>query len=459
MSQFKLPLLSVSAALLLPLVGCGSAVDGDEADTGSIPQDLREVPAGQPFVPNEVLIQYESGASLTSRSLVLQRVGASVKERVRTAAKAEDKGDLELATLPPGLAVADAVRELASQPGVRFVEPNYIYTHQATTTDSYYTNGSLWGLYGDGTSPVNAYGSQAGEAWAAGHTGSKNIVVGIIDEGVQVTHPDLDANIWNNPFDPVDGVDNDGNGFVDDTNGWDFVNNDRTVYDGTSKRTSIDAHGTHVAGTIGAESNGSGVVGVNWNVTIISAKFLGTNGGTTANAIKAVDYLTNLKLRHGLDLVATNNSWGGGGFSQALQDAIERANQANILFIAAAGNSGVNIDSSPSYPASYPNANIISVAALTNTGALASYSNYGATAVDIAAPGSAIYSSVPFSSYASYSGTSMATPHVTGGAALRAATSTARGSALKSAILSAAVSTSSVQGKVATNGRLNVSGF
>ncbi len=168
-----------------------------------------------------------------------------------------------------------------------------------------------------------------------------------------------------------------------------------------------------------------------------------------------------------MNIVATSNSWGGGGFSQGLQDAIGRANTAGILFIAAAGNSGANNDTTASYPSNYPNANIIAVAALTSTGALASYSQYGATTVDICAPGSAVNSTVPVSSkgklasgYASYSGTSMATPHVTGAAALYASSHPgANAATIKSAILGSAVPTASCNGKVVSNGRLNASGF
>jgi subtilisin family serine protease len=319
-------------------------------------------------------------------------------------------------------------------------------------------------MYGDATSPSNAFGSQAGEAWAAGKTGSQTVWVGIIDEGYMYTHEDLAANAGVNPGEiPGNGVDDDGNGYKDDVYGWDFANGDNTVFDGLT-----DDHGTHVAGTIGGVGgNSKGVAGVCWNVRLISAKFLGQNGGTTANAIKAVDYITDLKTRYGLNLVATNNSWGGGGFSQGLQDAITRAGNAGILFIAAAGNSTLNIDASPSYPASYPNDNIIAVASITSTGDISSFSNYGATQVDLGAPGSGVVSCVPkrsgnriISGYASYSGTSMATPHVTGAAALYASThSGASASDIKNAILSGATATASLAGKCVTGGRLNVSGF
>jgi subtilisin family serine protease len=340
-----------------------------------------------------------------------------------------------------------------------YAEPNFLYTHDAASTDPYYTDGTLWGMYGDATSPANQYGSQAGEAWAAGHTGSSTVYVGIIDEGIQFTHPELDAQIWTNPFDKADGVDNDGNGYVDDIHGWDFAGNDNTIYDGGS-RGSLDDHGTHVSGTIGGESNGAGVAGVNWNVTLISGKFLGRRGGTTANAIKAVDYFTDLRKRHGLNIPATNNSWGGGGFSQALKDAIDRAGAANILFVAAAGNDGNNTETSVSYPSGYDSESIIAVAAIAKDGTLASFSNYAATRVDLGAPGVGVMSTTAFNTYSSYSGTSMATPHVTGGAALYAAYHAGSSAAtIKAAILNSAVPTASLTGKCVTGGRLNVSGF
>lgn len=414
------------------------------------------------YVENEILIKFSRGVNENQKNLVLSKINGKIKEHIFTQAmkNSDLKEGIFLVNTP--LAALDAISRVKGFE-VEFAEPNYIYNHCSTSNDSYYTNGSLWGMYGDATSPSNQYGSQAGEAWANNHTGSSSVYIGIIDEGYMYTHSDLAANVGKNSGEVAgNGIDDDGNGLKDDVYGWDFANNDNTIFDGAS-----DDHGTHVAGTIGGVGgNNKGVAGVCWNVKLMNAKFLGKTGGTTANAVKAVDYFTNLK-NNGLNIVATNNSWGGGGYSQALYDAIERANNAGILFIAAAGNSGTNNDATPSYPASYSNSNIIAVAAITSSGALASYSQYGATSVDIGAPGSGIYSTIPKSSkgkvietYASYNGTSMATPHVTGAAALYASTNTGSSAAtIKAAILNSAVYTSSLSGKCVTGGRLNVSGF
>lgn len=419
----------------------------------------------RPFVGGEMLVQFRRGASDADKDAVLHGLGARIVDDVLLgSARNDGKGDLHLLRLPVGLAVAAALREAGRAPTVDFAEPNWIYYSSVILNDPYYTNGSLWGMYGDASNPANQYGSQAGEAWAAKGGDCGTVVVGVIDEGIMVSHPDLANNIWVNPIDTGSGgVDNDGNGYIDDVNGWDFDGNNNTVFDGVG-----DDHGTHVAGTIGAMGgNGTGVAGACWSVKLISAKFLGSAGGTTANAIKAVDYITDLKKRHNLNLVATNNSWGGGGFSQALKDAIDRAGVASILFVAAAGNSTANNDVTPSYPSSYTSDNIISVASITNTGAISSFSNYGATSVDLGAPGSGIWSTVParsnkgkvVSSYASYSGTSMATPHVTGAVALYAARNVGTAAQIKTAILLSVVPTASLLGKTVTNGRLNVSGF
>ena len=414
-------------------------------------------------VAGELLVQFKAASTFSEKGRALGRIKAEKLEDLLPEFKRTDgRGDLMLIRHQPDLSAAAALLQLLADSSVEYVEPNWIYTHQATSNDTYFNNGSLWGMYGANTSPANQYGSNAAAAWAAGYTGSQTVYVGVIDEGIQLTHTDLNGQVWVNPYDPVDGIDNDGNGYKDDVNGWDFNGNNRTIYDGGSFGLQDD-HGTHVSGTIGGKGgNGTGVVGVNWQVKLISGKFLGFNGGTTANAIKAIDYMTDLKVRHGLNIVATNNSWGGGGFSQALQDAIGRANAQNILFVAAAGNGGSdgvgdNNDAVANYPSNYPNANIIAVAAITNAGARSSFSNYGATTVDIGAPGSGIWSTTAFNTYSSYNGTSMATPHVTGACALYASTHPgATAAQIKNAILSSAVPTASLAGNCVTGGRLDV---
>lgn len=427
---------------------------------------LAALQAGKAHVAEELLIQYKAGTGTNAKQRALGKISATPAEVLVAAHQRRDQqGDLELVRLPQGKSLQQAIEALSTDEAVAFVEPNWIYNHAASSNDTYYTNGGLWGMYGDGSSPTNQYGSQAAEQWAGGNTSCGDVWVGIIDEGYMYNHEDLAANAGKNPGEIADdGIDNDGNGYVDDVYGWDFAGNDNSVFDGSG-----DDHGTHVAGTIGGVGgNGKGVAGVCWSVKLFNAKFLGNRGGTTANAVKAVDYMTDMKTRHNLNMVATSNSWGGGGFSQALQDAIGRADNAGMLFIAAAGNDAYNCDSgSNCYPAEYPNNNLIAVASITSSGAMSSFSSYGKTTVDICAPGSAIMSTVPksskgkvISSYASYSGTSMATPHVSGAAALyKALNPAASHMQVKNGILGQATPTASCNGKVSSNGRLNVSGY
>lgn len=460
-----------SAATLAMLAACST----DPSTTATDPQEpapalAADVPAsvqaGPPeFVPGEVLVKFRAGTPDAARGAALRAANGAAIERIRSAAMRR-AGDSEgITVVRTALEVPAALAALRADASVEYAEPNWVYQHGATSNDTYYTNGSLWGMYGATSSPANQFGSGAAVAWAANKTNCSAVYVGIIDEGYMYTHEDLAANAATNPGEIAgNGVDDDGNGYVDDVYGWDFDGNNNGVFDGAG-----DDHGTHVAGTIGGVGgNGRGVAGVCWSVRLLNAKFLGTRGGTTANAIKAVDYFTDLKTRHNLNLVATSNSWGGGGFSQGLQDAIERANAAGILFIAAAGNSSLNCETSSCYPAEYPNANVIAVASITSTGAMSSFSNYGATTIDIGAPGSGVWSTVPVSSrgnkvtsgYASYSGTSMATPHVSGAAALyKALNPGATAAQVKAALLNSATPTASLSGRVLTGGRLNVSGF
>ncbi len=337
--------------------------------------------------------------------------------------------------LPEGLTVEDALSLLAVEDLVTFVEPNYIFKAIGTPDDTWYSR--LWGM------PIIG----APTAWDT-TTGSAEIVVGIIDTGIDKDHEDLADNMWNNAGEiPGNNVDDDGNGYVDDTHGWDFCNNDPTTED-------VNTHGTHVAGTVaGAGNNGTGVVGVNWTAKLMALKFLcGAGGsGNTFNATLAVRYAAD----NGAHL--TNNSWGGGGPSQALSNAIEYAADYDQVFVAAAGNAGQNIDSGGFYPAGYPLDSIISVAASTPQDVRAGFSNYGTTKVDLAAPGQGIYSSLPGNSYGWKSGTSMASPMVAGAAAmLLAVNPDLTWQQVKAGLLDSVDVLGGWNGLVGTGGRLNL---
>ncbi|MBM3883098.1 MAG: peptidase S8 [Verrucomicrobia bacterium] len=406
-------------------------------------------PGGPLHAPGEVLVQFRNTVTQAEANEVFRRGGLGLLKHIRTPAMA-DRGHIGVVRALTALPVPVAVQLLNQLPGVEFAEPNWVATRQAESNDPFYADplspGPLWGMFGDDlSSPIGPagsttiYGTQAEKAWAAGFTGSSEVLVGIVDGGLQLDHPDLAANIWTNPDEiPGNGIDDDGNGYVDDVHGWNAYDNNgdvRHVDDVT------DTHGTHVAGTIGAVGgNGLGVAGVNWNVKLVAGKMFGA--GYYSDAIEAIDYLTSLKTRKGLDVVVVNHSWGGSSFSQALLDAFNRAAQAGILSVASAGNEAADTDASPRYPTGFdttPVAGydaIVSVAAISRQGGKSSFSNYGRHSVDLGAPGGErvnvndpslrdpdyeIVSTVPPSSYGYKRGTSMAAPHVTGAIALYAA--------------------------------------
>jgi subtilisin family serine protease len=340
--------------------------------------------------------------------------------------------------------VEQALKNYRNDPRVEYIEPDYTITlDQTLSRDPDFSR--LWGLHNTGqTGGTPDADIDAPEAWEI-QTGG-NVIVGVIDTGVDYNHKDLAANIWTNPFEiPNNGVDDDGNGYVDDVHGWDFANDDGDPFDD-------HRHGTHVAGTIAAiGNNGIGVAGASWSAKIMALKFLDDTGeGFTSDAVEAILYASAMGAQ------VTNNSWGGSEFSQALRDAIAFAGTKGQLFIAAAGNDSTDTDVTPHYPASYDLDNIIAVAATDYNDNLAGFSNRGAVSVDLGAPGVDILSTLPSNGYGALSGTSMATPHVSGVVSLLWSTLPGMpANEVKRRILTFVDRSASLTGKTVTGGRLN----
>jgi subtilisin family serine protease len=390
-------LILLSAGLIalgLPMVAAAEPAPADDS-SGS-------------YAPGQLLVGFDEGVDARGRSAIHRRKGGRVLERFEFI-------DADLVSLPRGLTVAAAAGSYRSERGVRAAVPNF-ERRVVDTIPNDPSFSQLWGLHNTGQTVSGDPGVadadiDAPAAWDLG-TGSASTRVAVVDTGIDITHVDLAANIWVNN-DPINGIDDDNNGFIDDRNGWDFHHNDRTVYDfGSCGPEAADAHGTHVAGTIGAVGNNStGVTGVNWTVTLMPLKFIDCDSGFDSNAIKAIEYAVD----NGADVI--NASWGSTDDDALLEDAIEAAGDAGLLFVAATGNDGVDMDDTPFFPASHPLDNLIAVAATDNDDDLWEFSNFGGQ-TDLAAPGVRIRSTFPEDLYAVASGTSMATPHVTGALAL-----------------------------------------
>lgn len=369
-------------------------------NSGVFAQDI-EIPE---YVPGELLVKFKPETDKSAITSLKADFKLETIKRFKRIAVHHLK-------LPENVAVKKMIDMLKKSPLVEYSEPNYIRYLNTVPNDP--RSSELWGMHNEGqTGGTVDADIDAPEAWDIS-TGNSNVVVAVIDSGMDLNHEDLAANLWTNPGEiPGNGVDDDGNGYIDDVHGWDFRDNDNNP-SGTGG--ACVGHGTHTAGTIGAVgNNGIGVVGVNWDVTIMPLRALGPFlgifcSGNDADFISAIEYYTDFGVR------VSNNSYGGGAFSSAMQNAI-RASQS--VFVAAAGNENSNNDTRPSYPASYPLDNIVSVAATDHNDIRASFSNFGIQSVDLGAPGDDILSTLLNDSYGLLSGTSMASPHVAGAAGL-----------------------------------------
>ncbi|HEY6248537.1 MAG TPA: S8 family serine peptidase [Candidatus Angelobacter sp.] len=354
---------------------------------------------------------------------------------------------------------ATLLRELATRADVEYVEPNFIVHAVATPNDPSF--GQLWGLHNTGQAILGVPGKagadiSATSAWNVS-TGSRATVIAVIDTGIDYTHPDLAANVWSAPTAFTVNVNGTKITCPAGSHGFNAITNICNPFDDND-------HGTHVSGTIGAVGNNAlGVVGVNWNASIMGSKFLDSTGsGTTANAIKAIEFAIQAKtvLGASANVRVLSNSWGCQGsscFSQSLLNEINKAGANNMLFVAAAGNNAVNDDLNPFYPASYKASNVISVAATDNNDNLASFSNFGVTSVNLGAPGVNVLSTIPGNNYAYFSGTSMATPHVSGTALLLLSRCSLATPQLKTVILNNVDDIPALFQKTGTTGRLNAS--
>jgi subtilisin family serine protease len=407
-----------------------------------------KIPKGAEYSNKHILVKFKQGVSNSVKMNIHKKIGAVRKMKYK-------KARIEKVNIP-NKKVIDVINEYLADDRVEYAEPDYIVKTLLMPNDPDFSE--LWGLHNTGLSGGSVDADiDAPEAWDI--TTGDDVVIAVIDTGVDYTHEDLSSNMWVNTNEiPDNGLDDDGNGYIDDYRGWNFINETNDPMDDLG-------HGTHCSGIIaGVGNNGIGVTGINWTAKIMPLKFLDAGGsGYASDAVEALIYAQDMGAR------ISSNSWGGGGYSQSLYDAISAFGNAEGLFIAAAGNDGLNADIYDHYPSGYNLANIISVAATDRNDTLAWFSNYGPANVDLAAPGVDIYSTLPEYAYLSStcndndgdgydycSGTSMAAPHVAGVAGLVLSRNSGMDvTELKDIIMNSVDPVTSLNGKMVTGGRLN----
>jgi large repetitive protein len=401
----------------------------------------------------ELLVKFRPGLISASSAHAHRKVGAALLKRLSLL-------NIEHVKIPQDVDVKNAISLYMQDPAVEYAEPNYLKSYKSFTptpvipNDPYF--GDQWGLRNLGIFPGSVAGAdiRATEAWNIA-TGTGEVIIAVVDTGIDYDHPDLKDNIWTNPGETCnDGKDNDGNGFINDCRGWNFADKNNSPKDDSG-------HGTHVAGIIGAAgNNGSGITGVMWNVKLMPLRILNAEGtGTIADEIAAINYAVTMKNR-GFNIRVINASFTGGSFSFAEFAAISAANDAGLLLVAAAGNNSGggmvhNNDMTPQYPANYSLPNVIAVGATDQKDHLAPFSNIGPTTVHVAAPGTFILSTIP-SNYGYSSGTSSSSPFVTGLAGLLwTAYPEFTYTQIRGSIFRYVDVLDSLRGQIATGGRIN----
>lgn len=423
-----------AAAIAIPAAGQGAP-----ATARQLAREALELNPDLRYDPFGVLIRFAPGTPENVRAELRTMVGG---EKVREYSLVP--GLEKITTL---LGIEDTIRLLGGLDFVRYVEPDYVIRVSEVPNDPDF--GLQYAAHNTGQliGPVEGIEDadmDLKQAWGL-TTGDTSMIVAVIDTGAELTHEDLTPNIWNNITEVPNGVDDDGNGFVDDFNGWDF-------FDGDNDPTDTDGHGTSVAGIIGARGdNGRGIAGVMWRCKLMVLRVFGTNGGFTSDAIAALDYASNMNVH------VSNNSWGSFDFSQSLRDTIEALQQIDHIFVAAAGNNdGNDNDTNPFYPASYDLENIISVAATDNRDRLKRFSNIGVNSVDLGAPGWRIQTTKLGNQYGFFTGTSASAPQVAGLVALaRSARPDWSFSKIRRRILRQVRRIDALDGKTATGGVAN----
>lgn len=422
------------AGLLLWASGAASAKTAPPGGEGS----------GARFAPDRILVKAREGSSGA-----VQEASRRFRASLRAGSPGSPGSGVSVVDLPAGLSVDEAIKRYEAEPGIEYAERDFVMSESAVfpRDPRFYTQ---YGLHNRGQAGGRPDADiDAPEAWSK-TVGSSAVIIAVVDSGNYTRHPDLRDNIWRNPGEIAGNrVDDDGNGYVDDVNGWDFAHKDNTLYHGLDE----DDHGTHVAGVAAARANnGVGIVGVAYRSRVMPLKYIGPGGvGYTSDAVAAIDYA----VKKGAAVINISSGCDN-CFNQSMLDAIRRADVAGRLVVTTSGNSGRNDNVTPHYPCNYSSPNIICVAATDRNDALAGFSNYGSSTVDLAAPGVEIPGTVPNGSYASYTGTSQAAPHVAGVAALvKSRYPSLTDAGIKARILRGVDRKPGLSGKTVTGGRLN----